>query len=43
MSIAIHRPEWGKFDDDWNVEYYDEVNGCVVRVTYNAGEGKALC
>lgn len=40
MSVAIHRPEWGEFDGGWNIEYYDEVNGYVVRITYNADEGK---
>ncbi|MEN6472083.1 MAG: hypothetical protein ABFC62_11505, partial [Clostridiaceae bacterium] len=32
MNVAIHRPEWGEFNEDWNIEYYDTaVNGYVLR------------
>jgi len=40
MSVAIHRPEWGEFTDDWNIEFMDEVNGYGLRITYVAEEGK---
>lgn len=40
MSIAVHRPEWGAFDSDWNIEYMDEVNGYALRITYHAAEGR---
>ena len=40
MNVAIHRPEWGDFPEDWNLEYLDEVNGYVIRITYHADEDK---
>lgn len=40
MSLAVHRPEWGEFDGGWNLEYYDTVNGYVMRITYHADEHK---
>ena len=40
MSVAIHRPEWGEFSDDWNIEFMDVVNGYQLRITYNAAENK---
>ncbi len=40
MSVAIHRPEWGEFDGDWNIEFMDEVNGCLLRITYHAAENR---
>ncbi|MDX9889102.1 MAG: hypothetical protein RBS51_07585 [Anaerovoracaceae bacterium] len=40
MNVAIHRPEWGDFAEDWNLEYLDEVNGYGIRITYHAGEDK---
>ena len=41
ISIAIHRPEWGEFDSDWNMEYMDaDVNGYSLRITYHAEEGR---
>lgn len=40
MNVAIHRPEWGEFSDDWNIEYLDEVNGYTLRITYHASEDK---
>lgn len=41
MNVAIHRPEWGEYSEDWNIEYYDTaVNGYVLRITYHAIEGK---
>lgn len=41
ISIAIHRPEWGEFDCDWNMEYMDtDVNGYSLRITYHAEEGR---
>lgn len=40
MNVAIHKPEWGDFNEDWNVEYLDQVNGYGLRITYNIAEGK---
>lgn len=40
MSVAIHRPEWGEWNSDWNIEFMDEVNGYSLRITYHADEGK---
>lgn len=41
VSVAVHRPEWGAFDGDWNIEYMDtDVNGYSLRITYHAGEGR---
>lgn len=40
MSVAVHRPEWGEFNGDWNIEYMDEVNGCGLRITYHAEEDR---
>lgn len=40
MSVAIHRPEWGQFDGDWNIEFMDEVNGYNLRITYHAVEDR---
>ena len=41
VSVAIHRPEWGEFDGDWNMEYMDtDVNGYSLRITYHASEGR---
>ena len=37
-SIAIHRPEWGDFPENWNIEYMDQINGVPFRVTYHAQE-----
>ena len=35
-SVAIARPEWGEFTDDWNIELMDtDVNGYSLRVTYH--------
>ena len=35
-SVAIARPEWGEFPDDWNIELMDtDVNGYSLRVTYH--------
>ncbi len=40
-SIAISKPEWGDFADDWNIEYMDaDVNGYSLRITYHASEGR---
>jgi predicted small lipoprotein YifL len=38
MSVAIHRPEWGAYNEDWNIEFMDEVNGYLLRITYSAAE-----
>ena len=35
MNVAVHRPEWGEFNEDWNLEYLDEINGYGLRITYN--------
>lgn len=40
MSVAIHRPEWGEFDCDWNIEFMDQVNGYFLRITYHQDEDK---
>lgn len=40
MNVAIHRPEWGEFAEDWNIEYMDNVNGYGLRITYNVNEDK---
>ncbi|MDD3290368.1 MAG: hypothetical protein PHT29_05730 [Eubacteriales bacterium] len=37
-SVAIHRPEWGEFSEDWNMEYLDQVNGYGLRITYSAAD-----
>ena len=35
-SVAIARPEWGEFPDNWNIELMDtDVNGYSLRVTYH--------
>lgn len=35
-SVAIARPEWGEFPDDWNIELMDtDVNGYSLRATYH--------
>jgi hypothetical protein len=40
LSIAIHRPEWGEFND-WDIELSDtDVNGYVLFMWYHAAEGK---
>lgn len=40
MSVAIHRPEWGEWNGDWNIEYMDVVNGYTMLMWYYANEGK---
>ena len=35
MNVAIHRPEWGSFNEDWNIEYLDQINGYGLRITNN--------
>ena len=41
VSVAIHRPEWGDFDGDWNIEYMDnDVNGYSLRITCHEIEGR---
>lgn len=40
MNVAIHRPEWGSFNEDWNIEYLDQVNGHGLRITYLLSEDK---
>lgn len=40
MSVAIHRPEWGKWNGDWNIEYMDVVNGYTMLMWYYTNEGK---
>ncbi len=40
MSIAIHRPEWGEWNQDWNIEYMDQVNGYTMLMWYYTDEGK---
>lgn len=40
MSVAIHRPEWGEWNGDWNIEYMDVVNGYTMLMWYYTNEGK---
>lgn len=40
MSVAIHRPEWGEWNGDWNIEYMDVVNGYTMLMWYYTDEGK---
>lgn len=40
MNVAIHKPEWGDFNEDWNIEYLDQLNGYGLRITYNLNEDK---
>jgi hypothetical protein len=40
MNVAIHKPEWGEFNEDWNIEYLDQINGYNLRITYNLQEDK---
>ncbi|MDD3401034.1 MAG: hypothetical protein PHT58_05340 [Eubacteriales bacterium] len=41
ISVAIARPEWGEFTEDWNVEFMDtDIKGYSLRITYHASEGK---
>lgn len=40
MNVAIHRPEWGEFAEDWNIEYLDQLNGYGLRITYHLSEDK---
>jgi len=39
-SVAVHRPEWGEFNEDWNIEFLDELNGYMLRITYFESEDK---
>lgn len=38
MNVAIHKPEWGDYAEDWNIEYLDQVNGYGLRITYQLSE-----
>ena len=40
MNVAIHKPEWGDFNEDWNIEYLDQLNGYGLRITYLLSEDK---
>ncbi len=40
MSIAIHRGEWGMFNENWNIEFLDQLNGYMLRITYMEDEDK---
>jgi hypothetical protein len=40
ISVAIARPEWGDFPDDWNIEFMDtDIKGYSLRITWHASEG----
>jgi hypothetical protein len=39
-SVAVHRPEWGEFNEEWNIEFMDELNGYMLRITYFESEDK---
>lgn len=39
-SIAIARPEWGEFPEEWNMEFIDsDINGYSLQITYYESEG----
>jgi len=40
MNVAIHRPEWGEFNEDWNMQYLDQVNGYGVIMWFYAEDDK---
>lgn len=40
MTVAVHRPEWGKWNESWNIEYSTEVNGYRMIMWYYADEGR---
>jgi hypothetical protein len=41
ISVAIARPEWGEFPEDWNVEFTDtDIEGYSLFIYYYASEGK---
>jgi predicted small lipoprotein YifL len=41
ISVAIARPEWGDFTDDWNIEFIDtDIKGYSLRITYHAEDGR---
>lgn len=41
ISVAIARPEWGEFPDDWNIEFMDtDIKGYSLRITYHADDGR---
>lgn len=41
ISVAIARPEWGEFSEDWNIEFMDtDINGYSLRITYHAEDGR---
>ncbi len=41
ISVAIARPEWGVFSEDWNIEFMDtDINGYSLRITYHANDGR---
>lgn len=40
-SVAVTRPEWGAFADDWNIELCDsDVNGYSLIIWFHADEGR---
>ncbi|HOG01773.1 MAG TPA: hypothetical protein PKW29_11775 [Clostridia bacterium] len=40
-SVAIARPEWGEFNEDWNIEFFDtDIKGYSLRITYHAEDGR---
>ncbi|MGE4486161.1 MAG: hypothetical protein AB7C97_13745 [Oscillospiraceae bacterium] len=41
ISVAIARPEWGEFPEDWNIEFMDtDIKGYSLRITYHANDGR---
>ncbi|MDD3502753.1 MAG: hypothetical protein PHE63_01530 [Eubacteriales bacterium] len=41
VSVAIARPEWGEFNEDWNIEFMDtDIKGYSLRITYHAKDGR---
>lgn len=40
IEVAIHRPEWGESNEDWNILYSDQYNGYGLLITYYIEEGR---
>ena len=42
IEVAIHKPEWGSREGNWNIEFLHEVNGYLLGVWYYADEQKYI-
>ncbi|MEI7615780.1 MAG: hypothetical protein WCJ54_03620, partial [Actinomycetota bacterium] len=43
IQVSVYKPEWGvrpTTDNNWNIEYLNEVNGYLLTVCYYANEQK---